>query len=121
VDVHGVHDWNAGIRNFVPSYEPEARPELSRLAFESSPMASLDTWRSPVLLIHGDDDRNVAFTETVELVEELRKRGVHVEQLVFPDEVHGFLLHRSWIAAYRASADFLMRQLGGDAAAGEGR
>ena len=118
VDVHGVHDWNAGIRNFVPSYEPEARPEFSRLAFESSPMASLDTWRSPVLLIHGDDDRNVAFTETVELVEELRKRGVHVEQLVFPDEVHGFLLHRSWIAAYRASADFLMRQLGGEAAVG---
>ena len=118
VDVHGVHDWNAGIRNFVPSYEPEARPEFSRLALESSPMASLDTWRSPVLLIHGDDDRNVAFTETVELVEELRERGVHVEQLVFPDEVHGFLLHRNWLAAYGASADFLERHLRGEVAAG---
>jgi len=117
VDVHGVHDWNAGIRKFVPSYEPEARPDFSRLAFASSPMSSLDTWRSPVLLIHGDDDRNVAFAETVELVEELRKRGVHVEQLVFPDEVHGFLLHRSWIASYRASADFLARELGGEPAA----
>jgi dipeptidyl aminopeptidase/acylaminoacyl peptidase len=118
VDVHGVHDWNAGIRNFVPSYEPQARPDFSRLAFASSPMSSLDTWRSPVLLIHGDDDRNVAFAETVELVEELRKRGVHVEQLVFPDEVHGFLQHRSWIASYRASADFLARELGGEPGAG---
>ncbi|HUH13098.1 MAG TPA: prolyl oligopeptidase family serine peptidase [Longimicrobiales bacterium] len=111
VDVHGVHDWNAGIRNFVPSYRSEADPEFARIAFEASPMAWLDTWRSPVLLIHGDDDRNVAFTETVELVEELRARGVEHEQLVFPDEVHGFLLHRSWLRAYRAAADFLDRHL----------
>ena len=111
VDLHGVHDWNAGIRNFVPSYRSEADPEFARIAFEASPMAWLDTWRSPVLLIHGDDDRNVAFTETVELVEELRARGVEHEQLVFPDEVHGFLLHRSWLRTYRAAADFLDRHL----------
>ncbi|NIR34642.1 MAG: prolyl oligopeptidase family serine peptidase, partial [Actinobacteria bacterium] len=54
---------------------------------------------SPVLLIHGDDDRNVPFSETVDLVESLSRRGVDFEQLVFPDEVHGFLLHESWVAA----------------------
>jgi dipeptidyl aminopeptidase/acylaminoacyl peptidase len=111
VDFHGVHDWNVGIRNFVPSYEPLERPEEARLAFESSPMASLDTWRSPVLVITGDDDRNVNVVETVRLVEELRKRGVPVEQLIFPDDVHGFLLHRNWIESYRATADFLDRHL----------
>lgn len=112
VDLHGVHDWNAVIRNFVQSYEPEAREEAARLAFESSPMADVDGWRSPVLLIHGDDDRNVPFSESVELAEALRNRDVHVESLVFPDEVHGFLLHRSWLAAYRAAADFFERTLG---------
>ncbi len=121
VDLHGVHDWNVVIRNFVPSYEPGEREEVARLAFESSPMAAIDGWRSPVLLIHGDDDRNVPFSESVDLLESLRRREVHVEQLVFPDEVHGFLLHRSWLAAYRAAADFLDRQLGAPAAAaGEG-
>ena len=70
------------------------------------------TGRSPVLVIHGDDDRNVAFRETVLLVEALRSRNVHIEQLVFPDEVHGFLLHRSWLEAYRASANFFLRMLG---------
>jgi dipeptidyl aminopeptidase/acylaminoacyl peptidase len=64
-----------------------------------------------VLLIHGDDDRNVPFGESVELVEQLRARNVHVEQVVFPDEVHGFLLYRSWTRAYTAAADFLDRHL----------
>ena len=76
-------------------------------------MAYVDGWRSPVLLIHGDDDRNVAFKETVTLVEALRERGVEVEQLVFPDEVHGFLTHRRWLEAYRATADFFRRKLMG--------
>ncbi|MGE0361758.1 MAG: prolyl oligopeptidase family serine peptidase [Vicinamibacterales bacterium] len=111
VDVHGVHDWNNAIRNFMPGYDAERRPEVARLAAASSPMAFLDGWRSPVLLIHGDDDRNVPFGESVELVEQLRARDVHVEQLVFPDEVHGFLLYRSWTRAYTAAADFLDRHL----------
>jgi dipeptidyl aminopeptidase/acylaminoacyl peptidase len=62
-------------------------------------------------VIHGDDDRNVQFVETVDLVQALRARGVHIEQLVFPDEVHGFLRHDSWLRAYAATADFLDRML----------
>lgn len=111
VDLHGVHDWNEVIRNFVPSYNPLEHPEAARLAFESSPMASIDSWRSPVLLIHGDDDRNVPFSETVDLVGSLRRIGVELEQLVFPDEVHGFLTHARWLQAYRAAADFFDRRL----------
>lgn len=110
-DIHGVHDWNVGIRTFVPSYNPLEDPERARLAFQSSPMASLDSWRSPVLVIHGDDDRNVSFAETVALVEGLRKRGVEVEQLIFPDEVHSFLRHANWLAAFHATADFFDRKL----------
>lgn len=111
VDVHGVHDWNVVIRNFVPSYNPEKQAAVARRAFESSPMAYMDGWRSPVLLIHGDDDRNVPFSETVDVAEALRKRDVYYEQLIFPDEVHGFLLHKNWLAAYRATADFFDRML----------
>jgi len=111
VDLHGVHDWNVVIHGFRPDYEPEDYPEFSRQAYASSPMAFLDGWRSPVLLIHGDDDRNVPFSESVDLAESLAKRGVDFEQLVFPDEVHGFLLRRSWVAAYEAALDFLGRKL----------
>ena len=66
---------------------------------------------SPVLLIHGDDDRNVDFSQTVDLLQRLRKQHVHVEELIFPDEVHGFLLWSSWIRAYTATEDFFRREL----------
>ena len=79
---HGVHDWNQGIRTFVPDYSVHDDPDFSRRAFGSSPLSTVDTWKSPVLLIHGDDDRNVSFIESINLIVELRKRKVEVEQLV---------------------------------------
>jgi dipeptidyl aminopeptidase/acylaminoacyl peptidase len=111
VDIHGVHDWNVVIRNFVPGYESEKRAEVAKLAYDSSPMSSIASWRSPVLLIHGDDDRNVPFSESVDLAEALTKQGIDYEELVFPDDVHDFLLHRNWIAALEAASDFLERKL----------
>lgn len=106
VDMHGVHDWNTEIPTFAANYKPDQRVDFARKAWESSPLSSIDTWRSPVLLIQGDDDRNVPFAETVDLAEALRKHSVPFELLVFPDEIHDFLLHRTWLAAYHASSDF---------------
>jgi len=111
VDIHGVHDWNTEIPNFAASYKPNQRADAARLAWESSPMSSISTWRSPVLLIQGDDDRNVPFAEMVDLAEALRKQGVSFEQLVFPDEIHDFLLYRNWLAAYHAASDYFDRHL----------
>jgi len=112
VDLHGVHDWSV----FLPHWEggkpnaPDLK-EAEQLAFESSPNASVAKWKSPVLLIQGDDDRNVPFEQTVDLVQRLREQHVPFEQLVFPDEIHGFLMHKSWIRAYGATADFFDRAL----------
>ena len=107
VDIHGVHNWNNDIPVFAPWYAPEKFPEMAALAFQSSPMAHVENWEDPVLLIHGDDDRNVLFSESVELAEVLRKQGVYVEQLVFPDEVHAFLLHQNWVKAFEATFRFI--------------
>jgi dipeptidyl aminopeptidase/acylaminoacyl peptidase len=109
VDFHGVHDWST-LRSAITPNDSE-RDQNIRTAFESSPMASVSTWRSPVLLIHGDDDRNVNFQQTVMLVEALRKQHVEFEELIFPDEIHGFLTTKRWIQAYQASADFLGKHL----------
>ncbi len=112
VDLHGVHDWSLEVDLWKPSSEfTFDRDAASKLAWDSSPMASLDTWRSPVLLIQGDDDRNVLFAQTVRLANALRARGVPVEEHVFPDEIHDFLLHRDWLTAYRLGADFFDRKL----------
>jgi dipeptidyl aminopeptidase/acylaminoacyl peptidase len=113
VDLHGVHDWSLEVDLWKPSSEfTWDRAAASKVAWDSSPMASLDTWRSPVLLIQGDDDRNVLFAQTVRLANALRARGVPVEEHVFPDEIHDFLLHRDWLTAYRLGADFFDRKIG---------
>ncbi|MFL6416471.1 MAG: S9 family peptidase [Bryobacteraceae bacterium] len=118
VDFHGVHDWST-LRNFELTGDVGGNPEAveaveraARLAFDSSPMASVKTWKGPVLLIHGDDDRDVAFSQTVTLVEALRKQGTPFEELIFPNEIHDFLLHRHWAEAYRATAEFFRRKFG---------
>jgi dipeptidyl aminopeptidase/acylaminoacyl peptidase len=71
----------------------------------------VDRWKSPVLLIQGDDDRNVPFSQSVDLVQRLREHHVPFETLVFPDEIHGFLMWKSWLRAYQATADFFVRVL----------
>jgi len=110
VDFHGVHDWSAFMEEF-PKDAPDREAAL-KLAFQSSPNAAITTWRSPVLLIHGDDDRNVNFSQTVDLLQRLRDQKVHVEELIYPDEIHGFLMWKSWIRGYGATEEFFGRELG---------
>lgn len=107
VDMSGVHDWNIDHPENFSISDSAADPNATwRLAWQSSPMSSVKTWRSPVLLIQGDDDPEVPFLQTVQLAAALRQQHVPVEELIFPNEVHGFLLHRSWLAAYTAEANF---------------
>ncbi len=111
VDIHGVHNWNDEIPTFAPWYDYAKYPEMATKALASSPVSYIKNWKAPVLLIHGDDDRNVPFSESVNVAEILRRQNVHVEQLVFPDEVHSFLLYKNWLKAYEATYEFISRQL----------
>ncbi len=115
VDFHGVHDWSVFLteRPYFGNLalRPPDEDAAIKLAWESSPDAYVSTWKSPVLLIHGDDDRNVPFSQTVDLVQRLRAQHAPFEQLILPDEIHGFLMWKSWIRAYAATADFFDRTL----------
>ena len=114
VDLHGVHDWHnwsLGERGGRDFYALDATPADLATALAASPISAVSTWRSPVLLIHGDDDRNVVFAETMRLIEALNRQGVDYQDLIFPDEIHGFLRHETWLRAYHATADFLDAKL----------
>jgi dipeptidyl aminopeptidase/acylaminoacyl peptidase len=118
VDLHGVHDWNESARWYgrreLPAGLASMNAEARETAFRSSPVSSIMTWTSPVLIIHGDDDRNVAFEASIDLVRRLRQKGdVHFEELYFIDDVHGFLRFANWLETFRTSADFFDRMLKG--------
>lgn len=113
VDFHGVHEWaredNATADWLRGSLLEQER--IAALAHASSPMADVARWRSPVLFIHGDDDPEVAYQQTPRLADALRARGVAVDELIFPDEVHDFILYRDWLTSYQHAAAFFERTL----------
>lgn len=114
VDFHGVHDWSrllAEEASPARRYEQGEWAEAQKTAFLASPDADIATWRSPVLLIQGDDDRNVRFNQTIDVARRLDAANVPYEELVLPNEIHGFLRHASWLAADAATIDFLTRTL----------
>jgi dipeptidyl aminopeptidase/acylaminoacyl peptidase len=113
-DRHGVHDWTMFPEWFgtqAKRYEQPDMKRFMRVAWLSSPDAYISGWRSPVMLIQGDDDRNVRFHQTVDLVERLKHTKVHFEQVVIPNETHGFELWQSWLQANQAGTDFLIKAL----------
>jgi dipeptidyl aminopeptidase/acylaminoacyl peptidase len=102
VDMAGVHLWGS-------SLDPE------NVSYRSSTISAIDTWKSPVLLVHGDDDRNVQFSQTTGLVQLLRAHGVYHELIVFTDDTHEPLLHKRYLYAFNRMEEFLGRFLNGSA------
>jgi dipeptidyl aminopeptidase/acylaminoacyl peptidase len=109
-DYHGVH---AMVRPVETNVSPDAQRAAQQVQWQSSPMAAIGSWRSPVLLVHGDDDRNVPFGQSLLLARELDARAIPHKELVFPNERHGFFRYASWLAAYRATVAFLDEALKG--------
>ena len=96
VDMAGVHLYGSTIDSTAMSYR-------------SSAISEMRNWRSPVLLVHGDDDRNVNFAQTVGLVQLLRAHNVYHELIVVPDDVHESMLHSRWIYTWNQMGDFLRK------------
>ncbi len=112
VDFHGVHDWN--LEDNAADWKRGTNAEqdaIAATALASSPLADISHWTSPILLIHGDNDPDVAYVQTPILADRLRAQNTHVEELIFPDETHNFQLHKDWLTAYEAAAAFFERTL----------
>lgn len=121
VDIHGVHDFTAGntgagaalqaAMSGSSRFEPTDRDKALEVAWQSSPVSSVGTWRSPVLLIHADDDRNVRFSQTVDLVRRLEKQKVPFEEIVIVDDTHHWLRHANQLRVNAATAAFFEQSL----------
>ncbi len=114
VDIHGVHDRTIErTRNMVAPDKFERAPDADKalqVGWASSPTAYVSTWTSPVLMIHGDDDRNVRFNQSTDLVRRLDKKGVEVETLVIVDDTHHWMKHANALTVYSATADYFLKK-----------
>ncbi len=115
VDIHGIHDWTIDrARNITSPDRFEHAPDAGlalQVAWQSSPISSLATWTSPVLIIHGDDDRQVKFVQSTDLVKRLEEKNVSVETLVIVDDTHHWKKHAHELQIGRAITEFLKRKL----------
>ena len=114
VDIHGVHDWISQ-RSLATAYDGkyEKAPDYNlalKTAWASSPLAYINTWKSPVLIIHADDDRNVPFNQSVNLINRLEKKGVAYETLMIPDDTHHLMSFDNAVTVYGAVAGFFVRK-----------
>jgi dipeptidyl aminopeptidase/acylaminoacyl peptidase len=120
VDIHGVHDWTTErARGLMNRERYEEAPDVVKaleIAWQSSPVSSMATWRAPVLVIHADDDRNVRFSQSTDLVRRLAERGVPHDALVIPEDTHHFLRYANVLVVNSATAGFLERHLAPGAA-----
>ncbi|MGQ0766174.1 MAG: S9 family peptidase [Gemmatimonadota bacterium] len=95
-DLAGVHFWGSSF-------------DSTSVAYRSSAISAIDAWKSPVFLVHGDDDRNVAFSQTVGLVQLLRARNIYHELMVIPDDLHESMFHSIWLDTWERMGQFFGR------------
>ncbi|HEY4113038.1 MAG TPA: prolyl oligopeptidase family serine peptidase [Rhizomicrobium sp.] len=108
VDYAGVYNWDTMLASLGAPVEPG---EATRRGFDSSPIATIDQWHSPVLVVQADDDRNVPLQQSVELIEDLRAHRIDHEAIMMPNEIHDLARYSSWMALFKATDAYLNRYL----------
>lgn len=119
VDIHGVHDWTAGNYKYLydpHKYKSRKQADLAReAAWRASPVSAVDGWKSPVLFIHGDDDRNVRVEQTIDLVRHLDKNTVDYQVVLIPDDSHHMLRYANTLRVDEAIVRFFEQHFGREA------
>jgi dipeptidyl aminopeptidase/acylaminoacyl peptidase len=108
VDYAGVYNWDTMLASVGVPVEPG---EATRRGFDSSPIATIDQWHSPVLVIQADDDRNVPLQQSLELIEDLRLHRIDHDEIIIPNEIHDLAHYSAWIALFKATDAYLNKHL----------
>jgi dipeptidyl aminopeptidase/acylaminoacyl peptidase len=116
VDIFGVSNWLRTLEG-IPSWweaqrqalyqemgDPATQKDMLR---EISPLFHADKIRRPLIVLQGANDPRVVKPESDDIVAAVKKNGVPVEYVVFPDEGHGFSKRPNQIRGYGAIREFL--------------
>ena len=83
----------------------------NRRAVESSPIATIDQWHSPVLLVQADNDGVVPSQQAAELIEGLRSHNIDHDVIMIPNEIHDIARYSSWMMLFNAADVYFDRHL----------
>ncbi len=108
VDYSGIHNWSTLLSSLG---NPIEGVDANRRAMESSPIAAIGQWHSPVLLVQADDDRVVPFQQAAELIEGLRSHNISHEVVMIPNEIHDMARYSSWMMLFSAADAYFGRHL----------
>lgn len=122
VDIFGVANWVRTLKSIPPWWEAFREAlykEMGNPATDEeylrriSPLYHPDKIKKPLIVLQGANDPRVLKVESDEIVAAVKKNGVPVEYVVFPDEGHGFVKKENQIKGYKAILDFVDKHLKG--------
>lgn len=121
VNIFGVTNWLRTLKSIPPYWESfrealyaelgNPHTEDSVRLYEISPLFHAQNVKSPIMVLQGANDPRVLQVESDEIVEAVRKNGVPVEYIIFPDEGHGFVKKENEIKGYGQILEFLNKYL----------
>jgi dipeptidyl aminopeptidase/acylaminoacyl peptidase len=126
VDLFGISNWQRTLESIpkwwesmrVALYKEVGDPEKDKdFLRETSPLFHSDQIRRPLMVLQGANDPRVIRPESDDIVAAVKKNGVPVEYVVFPDEGHGFTKKKNQIEGWSAILNFLDKYLKGAGAA----
>ena len=120
VDYVGIANLFAFLKMIPPYWEP-VRDQLyvkvgdpkkdAKLLRAASPIFQATRIKAPLLVAHGAHDPRVHISQSNQIVEVLRKRGLDIEYMVKENEGYGFHNEENRFAFYEAMEEFLTRNL----------
>lgn len=124
VNIFGVTNWLRTLKSIPPYWESfrealyaemgNPHTEDSVRLYNISPLFHAENVKNPVMVLQGANDPRVLQVESDEIVEAVKKNGVPVEYVVFPDEGHGFVKKENEIKGYGQILTFLDQYLKGE-------
>lgn len=115
----------ASVSNLISFYGTSIYPDLIEVEFNGepwrnwsllwqwSPLAHVERARTPTLLLHGENDNDVPFSQAEEMFIALKKLGVETVLVRYPGEGHGIRRPKHRLDMYRRTQDWFDRYVKG--------
>jgi len=92
-------------------YGDERDPEMLAFLEKIAPLHNADKIGKPIFVIQGKNDPRVPYTEAVQIVDTLKKRGTPVWFMLANDEGHGFQKKPNADYQFYATVEFARQTL----------